>query len=132
MSWQGIAGGIGWEGAGIVGLLNRKRLAGTEDGKRGVAQNWGKRHSGRMLRWRLILSVVFIAGLGALCWLDWRAARPGIVLLPLAIVAAMLAAGELLAMFRKRGHEPLAWVVYGGVLVTLLAAALPGIVAGAG
>ena len=70
---------------------------------------------------------MFIAGLVGLCWLDWRAARPGIVLLPLAIVAAVLAAGELLAMFRKRGHEPLAWVVYGGTLVTVLAAAVPGL-----
>lgn len=81
----------------------------------------------RMLRWRLILSVVLIAGLVGLCWLDWHAARPGIVLLPLAIVVAMLAAGELLAMFRKRGHEPLAWVVYGGTLLTVVAAAAPGL-----
>jgi len=80
-----------------------------------------------MLRWRILLSVVFIAALVGLCWLDWRAARPGMVLLPLAIVAAMLAAGELLAMFRNRGQEPLAWVVYGGTLVTLLAAAVPGL-----
>jgi phosphatidate cytidylyltransferase len=82
---------------------------------------------GRMLRWRLLLSVVFISALVALCWLDLRAERPGIVLLPLALVAALLAAGELLAMFRKRGHQPLSWVVYGGVLVTLVAAAVPGL-----
>lgn len=78
-----------------------------------------------MLRWRLILGAVFIAVLAALCWLDWHAWRPGIVLLPLAIVAAMLATGELLAMFRKRGHEPLAWAVYAGVLTTLVATTLP-------
>ncbi len=80
-----------------------------------------------MLRWRLLLSVAFITGLVGLCWLDLRAERTGIVLLPLAIVTALLAAGELLAMFRKRGHEPLSWVVYGGVLVTVLAAAAPGL-----
>jgi phosphatidate cytidylyltransferase len=80
-----------------------------------------------MLRWRLLLSAVFIAALVGLCWLDLHAERPGIVLLPLAIVAALLAAGELLAMFRKRGHEPLSWVVYGGVLLTVVAAALPGL-----
>lgn len=78
-----------------------------------------------MLRWRLILGAVFIAGLVALCWLDWQASRSGIVLLPLAIVAAMLATGELLAMFRKRGHEPLALAVYAGVLLTLVSAAMP-------
>lgn len=82
---------------------------------------------GRMLRWRILLGVVFTAGLAALCWLDWQAARPGIYLLPLAIGAAQLAAGELLAMFRKRGHAPLAWAVYGGVLLTVLAAAVPGL-----
>jgi phosphatidate cytidylyltransferase len=71
---------------------------------------------------------VLIAAFAGLCWLDWRASRPGIVLLPLAIVAALLAAGELLAMFRKKGHDPLAWVVYGGVLLTVLAAAAPGLV----
>lgn len=81
----------------------------------------------RMLRWRLLLSVVFISGLVGLCWLDWHASRPGIFLLPLAIVAAGLAASELLAMFRKRGHEPLAGVVYGGVLVTVLGSAAPGL-----
>jgi phosphatidate cytidylyltransferase len=78
-----------------------------------------------MLKWRLLLGTVFVAGLCALCWLDWHAPRPGIFLLPLAIGAAGLAAGELLAMFRKRGYEPLAWVVYGGILVTLLLPVLP-------
>lgn len=81
----------------------------------------------RMLRWRIVLGTLFIGALAGLCWLDWRAAQPGMVLLPLAIVAAWLAAGEMLDMFRRRGHEPLAWVVYGGTLVTLLAAAVPGL-----
>src|SRR3990172_2729 len=81
-----------------------------------------------MLRWRLLLIVVFIWALVGLCWLDWRAARPGIWLLPLAIAAALLAAGELLAMFRTRAHRPLAWVVYGGTLLTVVAAAVPGLV----
>jgi phosphatidate cytidylyltransferase len=80
-----------------------------------------------MLKWRLILGTVFVVGLVGLCWLDWHAARPGIWLLPLAIVAALLGAGELVAMYRKRGHEPLAWAVYIGTLLTVLAAALPGL-----
>ena len=80
-----------------------------------------------MLQWRLLLGTVLVAGLVGLCWLDGRAARPGIVLLPLAILAALLAAGELLAMFRKCGHDPLAWVVYGGTFITVLAAAVPGL-----
>lgn len=81
----------------------------------------------RMLRWRLLLGTVLIAGLVGLCWLDWRAERPGIGLLPLAIVVSLLGAGELLAMFRKRGHEPLGWVIYAGTLATVLAAAIPGL-----
>jgi phosphatidate cytidylyltransferase len=80
-----------------------------------------------MLRWRLVLGAVLIAALVGLCWLDWRSTRPGLALLPLAIVAALLAAGELLAMFRQRGHDPLAWAVYGGVLLTVLATAVPGL-----
>jgi phosphatidate cytidylyltransferase len=80
-----------------------------------------------MLKWRLILGTVFVVGLVGLCWLDWHAARPGIWLLPLAIMAALLSAGELVAMYRKRGHEPLAGVVYIGTLFTVFAAALPGL-----
>lgn len=79
-----------------------------------------------MLRWRLTLGTLFIAALIGLCWLDYHASWPGIYLLPLALVVSLLGAGELLAMFRKRGHEPLPWVVYGGTAVVVLLAAAPG------
>jgi phosphatidate cytidylyltransferase len=46
-------------------------------------------------------------------------------LLPLAAVVSLLGAGELLAMFRKRGHEPRPGVIYGGTLITVLAAGMP-------
>lgn len=75
-----------------------------------------------MLRWRLILGALFIAALVGLCWLDFHATRPGVFLLPLAAVLSLAGAGELLAMFRKRGHTPLPWVVYGGALITVLLA----------
>jgi phosphatidate cytidylyltransferase len=78
-----------------------------------------------LLRWRLTLGTLFIAALVGLCWLDARAAQPGVVLLPLAILFSLAAAGELLAMFRKLGHDPLAWVVYAGTLLVVLAAVLP-------
>jgi phosphatidate cytidylyltransferase len=78
-----------------------------------------------MLRWRLLLGTAIIAVLVGLCWLDWRAEQPGVVLLPLAVALSLAAVGELLAMFRKQGHEPLAWAVYGGTLVSVLAAAAP-------
>jgi phosphatidate cytidylyltransferase len=78
-----------------------------------------------MLRWRFILGALFIAVLVGLCWLDYRAPRPGIFLLPLAVLLALAGAGELLAMFRKRGHSPLPWVAYSGTLITVLLAGAP-------
>jgi phosphatidate cytidylyltransferase len=78
-----------------------------------------------MLRWRFILGAIFITALVGLCWLDYHAARPGVFLLPVAAVLSVAGAGELLAMFRKRGHSPLPWVVYCGTLVTVLASGTP-------
>jgi len=79
-----------------------------------------------LLRWRLILGTVIVAASVGLCVLDFRAAWPGIFLLPVAVVLSLLGAGELLAMFRKLGHQPLAWVVYLGTLLTVLSAGAPG------
>jgi phosphatidate cytidylyltransferase len=79
-----------------------------------------------MLRWRLIFGAIFIASFVGLCWLDYRASVPGIVLLPVALMLAVLACGELLAMFRLRGHNPSPWNCYGGVCIVVLAAAVPG------
>lgn len=80
-----------------------------------------------MLRWRLLLGALFIAALVALCWLDFHAPRPGVYLLPLALVVSLLGAGELLAMFRHRPREeqPLAASIYGGVLIAVGAAGMP-------
>jgi phosphatidate cytidylyltransferase len=78
-----------------------------------------------MLRWRLILGTVIIAALVALCVLDYRASVPGIFLLPLAVVASLLGASELLTLFRKLGFEPLAWTVYAGTLITVLVSGAP-------
>ncbi|MCI0332719.1 MAG: phosphatidate cytidylyltransferase [Planctomycetes bacterium] len=80
-----------------------------------------------MLRWRLILGGLFIAALVGLCVLDYRAALPGAYLLPVAVALSLLGAGELLAMFRRQGHQPPAWAVYGGTLMTVLAAGVPGV-----
>jgi phosphatidate cytidylyltransferase len=74
-----------------------------------------------VLRWRLIIGVGLVAALAALCWLDARAARPGVYLAPLSIVAAVLAAGEMLRVFRARGEPPAAWSVYVGVLLPVAA-----------
>jgi phosphatidate cytidylyltransferase len=83
-----------------------------------------------MLRWRLILGTVIIAALVGLCILDFRATLPGIYLLPVAIASSLLGAGELIAMFRKLGHQPMAWTVYSGTLVTVLLSGAPGLLPG--
>jgi len=80
-----------------------------------------------LLHWRLLLGTLFIASLVGLCWLDYRASWPGVYLLPLALVLSLLGAGELLAMFRKRGHDPMTWVVHAGTAFAVLFAAAPGV-----
>jgi phosphatidate cytidylyltransferase len=78
-----------------------------------------------LLRWRLILGATLIAAVALLCWLDYHAARPGIYLLPLALIAAGLGAGELVSMWRDQPHAPRAEVIYGGTLLVVAASALP-------
>jgi phosphatidate cytidylyltransferase len=78
-----------------------------------------------MLRWRLLLGVVLTAALVGLLGLEWWLARPGVVLLPLALVAGALGAGELIAMLRARGHQPSSRVIYGGTLLAILVASAP-------
>jgi phosphatidate cytidylyltransferase len=68
---------------------------------------------------------LIISALTALCWLDAHAMRPGIYLAPLAVVLALFAAGEMLAFFRQRDHQPTAWVIYQGALVPVLASGVP-------
>jgi phosphatidate cytidylyltransferase len=76
-----------------------------------------------VLRWRLFIGAFLIAGIAGLCALDVRASRPGTFLAPLAVVAAGLAAGEMLRMFTKRGVQPVPWTVYIGVLLPVAASA---------
>jgi phosphatidate cytidylyltransferase len=78
-----------------------------------------------VLRWRLISGSVMVSLLVGLCWLDAQAARPGIYLAPLVVLLGVLAAGEMLRMFRARGGTPLAWVVYVGTLLPVLASCMP-------
>lgn len=78
-----------------------------------------------MLRWRLISGSVMVTLLVALCWLDARAARPGMFLAPLVVVLCVLATGEMLRMFRAGGGNPLAPVVYVATLLPVLAACAP-------
>src|SRR5215211_774724 len=78
-----------------------------------------------MLRWRLVFGALFIAALVLWCWLDANVTRPGAFLLPLAVMLSWLGTEELLAMLNKRGRYPLPWVVYTGVMLTVLLSGLP-------
>ncbi|MGL4511558.1 MAG: phosphatidate cytidylyltransferase [Lacipirellulaceae bacterium] len=80
-----------------------------------------------MLFWRITLGFLFVAVLVGLAWLDFGAARPGVIMAPLAIAGTVLAAGELVRMFE---HDPLIpapsrYVVVPGALVTVLASCVP-------
>lgn len=78
-----------------------------------------------MLRWRLTIGAALIAALAGLCWLDASLPRPGIALAALAIVAAALAAGEMLRMFRRRGVQPSPAALYIGTLLPVVASCVP-------
>ena len=78
-----------------------------------------------MLRWRLALGIPLIALLVALCWFDHSAARPGIYLAPLAILLCGLATQEMIRLFRTMGHQPLAWAIYLGTLLPVIACCIP-------
>src|SRR4051812_35877110 len=74
-----------------------------------------------MLRWRLLLGAVFIAGLVVLFWLDARASTPGMYLLPLALLLSIVATEELLGLFAARGLRTNSAVVYVGNFLIVLA-----------
>jgi phosphatidate cytidylyltransferase len=74
-----------------------------------------------MLRWRLLLAVVIIAALAGLCWLDARAALPGLWLLPVAVALAGLASGEVLYLAGHAGLRPQPAIVLAANVLLVLA-----------
>ncbi len=80
-----------------------------------------------MLRWRLIFAAVIIAPLVALIITDFQDyfGAPGILLTPVGLAVGLLAAGEILAMLKGKGHDPLAWTVYMGITLIFVAACAP-------
>ena len=71
-----------------------------------------------MLRWRLLLGTLIIAALVGLGWLDQVSAIPGVVLLPVLVIFALLGSQEILGLLRACGLQPVGWVVYvGNVLI---------------
>jgi phosphatidate cytidylyltransferase len=78
-----------------------------------------------LLKWRLILGVVFVAVLAGLCWLDAIVPRPGSVLLALALVVAALAAGEMRRIYHQRGVVLASSSVYMGALLPVIVSGVP-------
>ena len=78
-----------------------------------------------MLRWRLLLGTLFIAGIVALCWLDHRLQPPGMVLLPLALALSVLATREMLWLSSARNFQPSAALCYVGNLLIVGSNAVP-------
>jgi phosphatidate cytidylyltransferase len=80
-----------------------------------------------VLRWRLIVAVLIIAPLVALAVVDFRYnfGAPGILLAPVGLAAGLLAAGEILAMLRGKGHDPVTWPIYLGITLIFVAACAP-------
>ncbi len=84
-----------------------------------------------MLRWRISLGVLIVAGLAGLCWVDhvgevrhwsWPA---GIWLIGVAAVLAVMASHEVLVLASATGLRPVPWVVYGGNLLLIAGAWVP-------
>jgi phosphatidate cytidylyltransferase len=66
-----------------------------------------------MLRWRLILGTLIVAVLIGLCWLDARAAVPGVWLMPVVVLAAILGTQETLDLLAAAGLRPVRSIVHG-------------------
>lgn len=78
-----------------------------------------------MLRWRLLLGGLLIAALVGLVRLDYLAPAPGTWLFPLAILAAVGAANEVVTLLAAGGRRPFASVIYGGTLAVIASNAIP-------
>jgi phosphatidate cytidylyltransferase len=77
-----------------------------------------------LLRWRILLGILFIAALAGLLWLDLVVA-PGVWVFALALVIGLAAAQEMMALANAGGHDPLRYVVYGGTVLVIASNAIP-------
>ena len=78
-----------------------------------------------MLRWRLLLGVILVGLLAGLFMLDLKSAVPGAWLFPLAVLLAVLLAGEMLRLLSTANQRPLPWVVYSGTLLVVASNGIP-------
>ncbi|TWT47315.1 phosphatidate cytidylyltransferase [Botrimarina hoheduenensis] len=80
-----------------------------------------------MLHWRIILGVLFVTAVLTLAWFDFHGGRPGLVMSPLALGGACLAAGELVRMFEHDPNlpSPSRYVVVPGAIATVAMSCVP-------
>ncbi len=87
-----------------------------------------------MLSWRILQTLIALALLLGAAWLDEYAPRPGLVLLPLALVGVVMCVGEFLGLFASAGRnglsasaslQPAPWVVFAGTLLVVVASTAP-------
>jgi phosphatidate cytidylyltransferase len=84
-----------------------------------------------LLRWRLLSASIIISILVGLLYLDFQLGKesslgmPGLVLVPIGLVIAMLAVGELLSMLRCTDLQPLGWTSYVGTAAVMMGACVP-------
>jgi phosphatidate cytidylyltransferase len=80
-----------------------------------------------LLKLRLLSATVIISGLIGLLYLDYQypCGAPGIWLLPLAMIVAVMMIYELLDLWRDRPDRPAPWPLYVGAPLTILLTAAP-------
>lgn len=78
-----------------------------------------------MLRWRIVLGVVFAAALIGLLAMDHVTAPPGVWLAPVVLIIAVAASGEMIHLLAAQGLRPRAWLVYCGTLLVVASNLVP-------
>jgi phosphatidate cytidylyltransferase len=81
-----------------------------------------------MLRWRITLGILIVATLVGLAWADHGAALPGTWLIPVLVLAVMLATQEIAGLESAGGLRPVRWVDYVGNLSVAAAGWFPVVV----
>jgi phosphatidate cytidylyltransferase len=80
-----------------------------------------------VLRWRLAAAAAILVPLIALLYADlhFNHGAPGIWIAPLGLLIGLMAASETLDLLKTPGYRPLAWSVYLGVALVILASCAP-------
>ncbi|MBC8869289.1 MAG: phosphatidate cytidylyltransferase [Planctomycetes bacterium] len=80
-----------------------------------------------MLRWRLLVAAAIIVPLVGLLLADFHFnfGVPGIWLCPLALLLTVMASAEVLDLLRSKDLRPMAWSIYAGALLVVVAGFVP-------